>query len=257
MNKRLGVLVLALAVMLSVAVQAETSEVAKTVATEYIKAFQNSEWPKAKALSSDAALSWVEYVEARAAETDGLKSVVLVETETVGESIRVKVYYRNRDDQLRTRYLRLRAQSGSFTVVDDRMLGREWVSLSYKRGLFPAPAVIDGIRITVLGMLEVPPEVKLDILVENIGSKVERLVIPSLESFYIVEADAAVRKKYFVNPPDRVLETPVKPGDRLRTYAIFPFWQVDPVFQGRQWKSLSWTLFVPFGPVEQFAIDYL
>jgi hypothetical protein len=43
----------------------------------------------------------------------------------------------------------------------------------------------------------------------------------------------------------------------MRTYAIMPFWSVDPKFSGRTIKSLSWTLFIPFGPIDQYAFDYI
>ena len=43
----------------------------------------------------------------------------------------------------------------------------------------------------------------------------------------------------------------------MRCYAIFPVWASDPIFQGKQWKSIEWTLFIPFGPVDQFSLDYM
>jgi hypothetical protein len=54
-----------------------------------------------------------------------------------------------------------------------------------------------------------------------------------------------------------VPEKPLPKGVAMRTYAIMPFWSVDPKFSGRTIKSLSWTLFIPFGPIDQYAFDYI
>ncbi len=115
-------------------------------------------------------------------------------------------------------------------------------------------------RVRVVGMLEVPPEIKFDLIVENVSGPPDNcLIYPSLEAFYVVEADGAIRGKYFAQPPRLLyLKSHFRKGVAMRTYAIMPFWSVDPKFSGRTIKSLSWTLFIPpFGPIDQYAFDYI
>lgn len=230
---------------------------AEQVAGEYVMAFQKGDWKRLRETSADAALSWVEYVGARAGQTDGIQSVTRVESVVMGESIRAKVYFANKDGQTRLRYLKLREIAGTFKVVDDRMMGAEWVSLSYRKGLFSRPQEISGVRVSVIGLLEAPPEVKVDLLIENVSGPETSYIYPSLEAFYVVAADGSVRQKYFAATPAEVPEIPLARGASMRTYAIFPFWASDPIFQGKQWKSIEWTLFIPFGPVDQFSLDYM
>jgi hypothetical protein len=137
------------------------------------------------------------------------------------------------------------------------MMGGEWVSLSYRKGLFSRPQEISGVRVSVIGLLEAPPEVKVDLLIENVSGPEKCYIYPSLEAFYVVAADGSIRQKYFAATPAQVPETPLARGSSMRTFAIFPFWASDPTFQGKQWKSIEWTLFIPFGPVDQFSFDYM
>ncbi|MEA4883470.1 MAG: hypothetical protein VB144_07430 [Clostridia bacterium] len=236
---------------------AAAADAAEAVAAEFVSAFQKCDWKRAQSFCSDAALSWVEYVSARDGKTDGITSISKVESSVLGESIRAKVYYVNADGQLRVRYLKIRDIEGRPAVVDDRMMGREWVSLSYRKGLFATPQEIGGVRVTVLGLLEAPPEVKIDLLVENISGPADCMVLPSIEAFYVVDADGAVRQKYYASAPELLPEKPLAKGETMRTYAILPFWSADPAFSGRQWKKITWTLYVPFGPLDQFAFDYM
>ncbi|HOK70899.1 MAG TPA: hypothetical protein PLM91_01090 [Bacillota bacterium] len=236
---------------------ASSTATAEEVAREYLMAFQEGDWRRAEELADDAALSWVEYVGSREGKSDGIVSIAAVETANLGDSVRAKVYYTNSDGQLRVRYLKLRDIAGRFRVVDDKMLGGEWISLSYRKGLFPTAKEIGGVRVRVVGMLEVPPEIKFDLIVENVSGPDNCLIYPSLEAFYVVEADGAIRGKYFAQPPAVVPEKPLPKGVAMRTYAIMPFWSVDPKFSGRTIKSLSWTLFIPFGPIDQYAFDYI
>ncbi|MGI6130268.1 MAG: hypothetical protein ACOYES_00135 [Bacillota bacterium] len=230
---------------------------AEQVAGEFVTAFQRGDWKRLREISAEAALSWVEYVGARAGQTDGIQSITRVESAAMGESIRAKVYFINKDGQTRLRYLKLREIGGAFKVVDDRMMGAEWVSLSYRKGLFSRSQEISGVRVSVIGLLEAPPEVKIDLLIENVSGPETCYVYPSLEAFYVVAGDGSVRQKYFAATPALVPETPLARGASMRTYAIFPFWASDPTFQGKQWKSIEWTLFIPFGPVDQFSFDYM
>lgn len=257
MVKRFSVLAMVVCFIVTLPAMASPLDRAEARAVEYVTAFQKGEWARAEALASDAALSWVEYVGARDAKTDGILTTDRVESAAIGESVRAKVYYTNSEGQIRVRYLKLKQVSGDYFVVDDRMLGRDWVSLSYRKGLFPTPQEIDGVRITVVGLLEVQPEIKIDFVIENSPTGRERLVLPSLEAFYVVDADGQVKKKYFANPPQVVPEKPVGPGQKIRSYAIMPYWHVDPVFQGKAWKKVGWVLYIPFGPVDQFAFDYM
>lgn len=226
-------------------------------ASDFVSAFQKGEWERAQAMCSDAALSFVEYVAARGGKTDGLTEIVRVETAPIGESLRAKVYYRNGDGQTRVRYLKLREVAGEFTVIDDRMMGSDWISSSYKKGLFAAAQEIGGVRLAVLGFLEVPPEIKIDMIVQNVSASDKCYIYPSLEAFYVVTIDGSTRKRFFASPPENVPEAPISPGSSMRSFAIFPYWASDPALSGKQITSLDWTLFVPFGPIDQFAIDYM
>lgn len=230
---------------------------AEQVAGEFVTAFQKGDWKRLSQISAEAALSWVEYVAARAGQTDGIQSIMRVESAAMGESIRAKVYFTNKDGQTRLRYLKLRDIAGAFKVVDDRMMGSEWVSLSYRKGLFSRSQEISGVRVSVIGLLEAPPEVKIDLLIENVSGPEKCYIYPSLEAFYVVTADGSTRQKYFAATPADTPETPLARGSSMRTYAIFPFWASDPTFQGKQWKNIEWTLFIPFGPVDQFSLDYM
>ncbi len=109
--------------------------------------------------------------ESREGKTDGLASIMAIETANLGDSVRAKIYYENSDGQVRLRYLKLRDIAGRYRVVDDKMLGGgEWISLSYRKGLFAkAREIGGGVRVRVVGILEVPPEIKFDIIVENVS----------------------------------------------------------------------------------------
>lgn len=258
-NKRwavLAVLAVLVAVLHSPAGAVSTAT-AEEVAREYLTAFQQGDWRRAEGFADDAALSWVEYVGSREGKTDGLASITTIETVNLGDSVRAKIYYENSDGQVRLRYLKLRDIAGRYRVVDDKMLGGEWISLSYRKGLFAKAREIGGVRVRVVGILEVPPEIKFDIIVENVSGPGECFIYPSLEAFYVVEADDAVRGKYFAQPPAAVPEKPLPVGGAMRTYAIMPFWSVDSRFAGRAIKSLTWTLYVPYGPLDQYAFDYI
>lgn len=230
---------------------------AEQTAGEFVTAFQKCDWQRLREMSDDAALSWVEYVGARGGQTDGIQSVTKIESEPMGESVRAKVYFVNQDGQTRLRYLKLREIAGQFKVVDDRMLGMEWVSLSYRKGLFARPQEISGVRVSVVGLFEAGSEVKVDFLIENVSGPDQCYIFPSLESFYVVTGDGSARQKYFAATPAQVPEAPLARGSSMRTYAILPFWAADPVFAGKQWTSIEWTLFVPYGPVDQFSFDYM
>ena len=133
----LAVVILLAISPLGVATSSETGlSQAEQVAGEFVTAFQRGDWKRLREISAEAALSWVEYVGARAGQTDGIESIARVESATMGESIRAKVYFINKDGQMRLRYLKLREIGGAFKVIDDRMMGAEWVSLSYRKGLF-------------------------------------------------------------------------------------------------------------------------
>ncbi|MDD2201860.1 MAG: hypothetical protein PHP20_06655 [Firmicutes bacterium] len=258
-NKRWAVLALLVVLMATLfcPARAESTATAEEVAREYFAAFQEGEWLTAQGLADDAALSWVEYVGSREGKTDGLASIMKIETANLGDSVRAKIYYQSSDGQVRLRYLKLRDIAGRYRVVDDKMLGGEWISLSYRKGLFAKAKEIGGVRVRVVGILEVPPEIKFDIIVENLSGPEECLIYPSLEAFYVVEADGAVRGKYFAQPPAAVPEKPLRRGEAMRTYSIVPFWSVDSKFAGRAIKSLTWTLYVPYGPIDQYAFDYI
>ncbi len=230
---------------------------AEQAASEFVTAFQKCDWKRVREMCADAALSWVEYVGARGGQTDGIQSVARIESELMGESVRAKVYFVNQDGQIRLRYLKLREIAGEFKVVDDRMLGMEWVSLSYRKGLFAHPQEISGVRVSVIGLFEAGSEVKVDFLIENVDGPDQCYIYPSLESFYVVTGDGNTRQKYFAATPAEVLELPLARGSSMRAYAVFPFWAADPIFAGRQWQSIEWTLFVPYGPVDQFSFDYM
>ncbi|OPZ62322.1 MAG: hypothetical protein BWY85_02131 [Firmicutes bacterium ADurb.Bin506] len=208
-------------------------------------------------MADEAALSWVEYVAARQGSTDGIRSVDRVESAITGESVRAKVYYTNAEGHTRLRYVKLRSKDGKYVVVDNKMVGEDWISSSYKKGLFSGAVTIGSVRLTVLGFLEVPPEVKIDMLVENTSDTDTCYIYPSLEAFYMVTLDGTKWQRYFSKLPAYVPESPLPPGASMRTFAIFPYWTSDPALAGQQVKSLEWTLFVPYGPIDQFAIDYM
>lgn len=236
---------------------AEPLSLAEKAASEFVTAFQKEEWPRVMAMADEAALSWVEYVAARQGATDGIRSIDRVESAVTGESVRAKVYYTNAEGYTRLRYVKLRLKGDKYVVVDNKMIGEDWISSLYKKGLFASAGIIGDVRLTVLGFLEAPPEVKIDMLVENTSSTETCYVYPSLEAFYMVAIDGGKWQRYFAELPAYVPESPLPPGGSMRTFAIFPYWTSDPALAGKQIKSLEWTLFVPYGPIDQFAIDYM
>jgi len=117
--------------------RAESTATAEEVAREYFAAFQEGEWLTAQGLADDAALSWVEYVGSREGKTDGLASIMKIETANLGDSVRAKIYYQSSDGQVRLRYLKLRDIAGRYRVVDDKMLGGEWISYPIEKACLP------------------------------------------------------------------------------------------------------------------------
>ncbi len=238
--------------------QTQTMSMAEQAASQFVLAFEKAEWSKAAAMADEAALSWVEYVAARqGGATEGIRGVDRVESAVTGESIRAKVYYTNAEGHIRLRYVKLRLKEGRYVVVDDKATGHDWISSSYKKGLFAGVNTIGTVRLTVLGFLEVAPEVKVALLLENISDTDTCYIYPSLEAFYTVTIDGTKWHRYFSESPAQVPESPLPPRGTLRTFAIFPYWTSDPALAGQNVKSLEWTLFVPYGPIDQFAIDYM
>lgn len=248
--------VLLLAVMVGIPAGAANTS-AETTAVAYVTAFQNGRWEDAKLLASDAALSFVELVQVRKGTTDGFTKVEAVESEVIGDSVRVKVYYANKDGKIVPRYVKVKSVGvGKDAVVDDKLVGSDWVSSSYSKGLFKKPETIGGITLQVLGYLQMGDEIKFDLYFTN-GGKLDRYIMPMQEAFCVVEIGGTFKKRYYSLVPETVTDGLLKAGTSVRTFALMPFWQKDPATAGLKGEKLSWILYIPFGPIDQFAIEYL
>jgi hypothetical protein len=258
MKKRLLVLAVAVCLVAAAGLSALTADsAAETTAAAYVTAFQKGNWADAKLLSSDAALSFVELVESRKGTTDGFKAIEKVESEQLGDSVRVKVYYSNKDGKLIPRYVKVKNIGiGKNAVVDDKLVGSDWVSNSYSKGLFKTTETIEGVTLSVIGYLQVGDEIKFDLYITN-ASKLDRYIMPMQESFAVVELDGTFRKRYYALVPEIVTDGLLKAGTSIRTFAIMPYWQKDPAIAGLKGEKIIWIFYLPFGPINQFALEYL
>jgi len=258
MKKRLLLIAVAVCLVAATSLVAVTADsAAETTAAAYVTAFQKGNWADAKLLSSDAALSFVEFVEAKSGAADGFTAIVKVESEQLGDGVRVKVYYTNKEGRLVPRYVKVKNIGvGKNAVVDDKLVGSDWVSNNYSKGLFKKTETISGVTLSVLGYLQIGDEIKYDIFIAN-DSKLDRYIMPMQESYTVVEIDGVFKKRYFAIVPANVTDGLLKAGTGVRSFAIMPFWQKDPATAGLKGEKISWILFLPFGPLDQFAIEYL
>jgi len=129
-----------------------------------------------------------------------------VESEVIGDSVRVKVYYANKDGKIVPRYVKVKSVGvGKDAVVDDKLVGSDWVSSSYSKGLFKKPETIGGITLQVLGYLQMGDEIKFDLYLTN-GGKLDRYIMPMQEAFCVVEIDGTFKKRYYSLVPETVTE---------------------------------------------------
>lgn len=258
MIKKLSILAVLISLFsLAAAPGVGANTAAETAAVAYVTAFQKGNWAEAKMLASDVALSFVEFVEAKKGSSDGFKSIEKVESVQTGDSIRVKVYYVNASGRLVPRYVKVRSISvGKNAVVDDRLVGSDWISNSYTKAFFKKPETIDGVTVAIQGFLTIGDEIKYDLTVTN-ASKLDRYIMPMQESYCVVEIDGAFKKRYYSIVPEVVTDGVIKAGDTVRSFAIMPFWQKDPSIAGLKVEAVSWIFFLPFGPLEQFALEYM
>lgn len=258
MKKRLSVLAVAIAILsMAMASGARANVAAESTAAAYVTAFQKGNWEEAKMLASDVALSFVEFVQAKKGATDGFTGIEKIESVQTGDSIRVKVYYKNSSGRLVPRYVKVKSISvGKNAVVDDRLVGSDWVSNSYNKAFFKVPETIEGVTVTIQGFLQIGDEIKYDITIAN-SSRMDRYVMPMQESYCVVEIDGVFKKRYYSIVPEVVTDGIVKAGEIRRSFAIMPFWQRDPSIAGLKVEKVSWIFFLPFGPLEQFALEYM
>ena len=170
---------------------------AERFAERYVLAVESGDFQTAIQLSTGAAASWVEYVKAVGAfRQDPVRTVSCESAEFSGYWL-VKVVFQDKDGNFGVRYVRVsRSDESGFTVIDDGRRGRGWASDSYMSGIiFKEPFEIDGLRITVQALLELPSEIKFDILIENL-SDIDVAIYPQLEAYYTVET-MRVRKTYY------------------------------------------------------------
>lgn len=258
MRRRLLATAAALMLAALFALPASTANTAaENTAAAYVTAFQKGDWTSAKLLSSDAALSFVELVEVKKGSTDGFTAIVAVESEQLGDSVRVKVYYSNKDGKVVPRYVKVKNIGvGKDSVVDDKLVGSEWVSNNYSKGLFKRTETIGGVTLQILGYLQLGDEIKFDLYITNAG-KLDRYVLPMQESFYVVEIDGTFKKRYYALVPEKVADGLLKAGEGRRTFALLPYWQKDPATAGLKGEKISWVFYLPIGAIDQFAIEYM
>ncbi|NLB73181.1 MAG: hypothetical protein GX795_04045 [Firmicutes bacterium] len=248
--------VLLLALCFSYPSFAGTVNQVEELAKKYVLAVESGDYEQGMQLATGAAVSWVEYMKASGAYRDGPVEVISCESTEFSGYWLVKVVFRDKDGDFGVRYVRVaRSNESEFAVIDDGRRGRGWASDSFMPGIiFQEPVEIDGLRITVLSLLELPSEIKFDILIEN-ELDCEVAIYPQLEAYYTVETTRVRRMHYYPMPiRDSDIDGPIAARTSKRGFLIFPKFMAD--FAGDpNLEGLRWVLYIPYGVDRQFAIE--
>lgn len=261
MSKKLPVLfalsslALVLAMVPACPALADDAKDAQELAVRYVTAIESGEFAEAIKLATGAARSWVEYASATREKRSGIPTLVSCESATFADYHLVKVVFKDGDGNFGVRYVKAqKSGDGRWSIVDDGRRGRGWASDSFLPGvMFKEPCEIDGVRVTVLALLELPAEIKFDILIENTLDH-EVSIYPQLEAYYTVETAKIAKTYYYPVPVKSDIDGPVAAKSLKRGFLIFPKFikdfAADPTLEG-----LKWVLYIPYGVSKQFAIS--
>jgi hypothetical protein len=256
-SKRLLVCsVLLLALGFSCYALAETHTHIEELAKDYVLAVESGNYDKGIELAQGAAVSWVEYMKARGVSREGPVWAVSCESTEIAGYWLVKVVFKDEEGSYGVRYVRVaKPDESGFAVVDDGRRGRGWASDNFMPGIiFREPHEIDGLKVTVLSLLELPSEIKFDILIEN-GRDEEVAIYPQLEAYYTVET-ARIRRTYYYPIPveGNDIDGPIPAKSSRRGFLIFPKFISD-FADDPNLEGLRWALYIPYGVDKQFVIE--
>lgn len=235
---------------------AEAGKHVKELAEKYVLAIESGDFKEARQLASGAAVSWVEYMEAIGGYRDGSVKIVSCEGVEFSEYWLVKVVFQNDDGDYGVRYIRAsESEKSELVIIDDGRRGRGWVSDNFMPGIiFDEPCEINGLRITVTALLELPSEIKFDILIENHLDR-DVAIYPQLESYYTVETTRVRKAYYYPNPvKSSGIDGVIRAKELKKGFLIFPKFTGD-FAQDPNLEGLRWVLYIPYGVDKQFVIE--
>lgn len=248
-------LVLTLSTLPASPALADDAKDAEDLAVRYVTALESGRFTEAAGLAVGAARSWVEYASATGEKHPGGPTIISCESAPFADYQLVKVVFKDADGKFGVRYVKAReAADGTWSVVDDGRRGRAWASDSFLPGvMFKEPFEVDGVRVTVTALLELPAEVKFDILIENTLDR-EISIYPQLEAYYTVETAKIGKTYYYPIAVNSDVDGPVAAKSSKRGFLIFPKFvkdfAADPTLEG-----LKWVLYIPYGVSKQFVIS--
>ncbi len=248
-------LALAFAMVPACPALADDTQEAKDLAVQYVTALESGQSGEAMKIATGAARSWAEYVSAREGEAPRAVTLVSCKSASFADYHLVKVVFRRQDGEFGVRYVKVKKDGdGNWSVVDDGRRGRGWASDSFLPGvMFKDPYEIDGVRVTVLALLELPEEIKFDILIENTLDH-EISIYPELEAYYTVETAKIGKAYYYPIPVKSDSDGPVPAKSSRRGFLVFPKFvkdfAADPTLEG-----LKWVLYIPYGVSKQFVFS--
>lgn len=251
-----SILILLVTLCFSCPSSAESGKHVEELAEKYVLAVESGDFQQAMQLATGAAVSWVEYMKAVGTHRQGPVRVISCESAQFSGYWLVKVVFQDEDGDFGVRYVRAaKSDEVGFTVIDDGRRGRGWASDNFMPGIiFNEPCEIDGLRITVLDLLELPSEIKFDILIEN-HLDWEVAIYPQLEAYYTVET-TRIRKTYYypVSVKDSDIDGAIEAKTSKRGFLIFPKFIAD-FAQDPNLEGLRWVLYIPYGVDKQFVIE--
>ncbi len=235
---------------------ADAKKEAEDVAVRYVLALESGEFDRARELAAGAAASWAEYAEVAAEGPFGPAVLVSCESAEFSSYHLAKVVFKTHVGDYGVRYVKVaRASDGTWQVIDDGKRGRRWASDTFLPGvIFREPVEIDGLRVSVAALLELPGEVKFDIVIENTLDR-EVALYPQLEAYYTVETTSIRKAYYYPVPVKNDIDGQVPPKSTKRGFILFPSFVRDFTPQDPSLEGLKWVLYVPYGVDKQFALS--
>jgi hypothetical protein len=251
-----SILILLLAFGFSCPSLAGTGKQVEELAEKYVLAVESGDFEQAIECATGAAVSWVEYMKATGTKREDPVRVISCESTEFSGYWLAKVVFQDKDKDFGVRYVRIaRSDESGFTVIDDGRRGRGWASDSFMPGIiFDEPFEMDGLRMTVLSLLELPSEIKFDILIENHRDS-EVAIYPQLEAYYTVETTRIRKTHYYPIPvKDSDIDGPIQAKTSKRGFLIFPKFVAD-FSDDPNLEGLRWVLYIPYGVDKQFVIE--
>ncbi len=233
---------------------ADERAAAEEAATRYVIAIESGRFTEAVGLATGAAASWVEYLMATQEAPASPATAVSCESAEFSSYYLVKVVSRNEDGAFSARYVKVaRSADGVWRVADDGKRGRRWASDTYLPGvIFKEPQEMGGLRVSVAAILELPSEVKFDLVIENTLDR-EISIYPQAEAYYTVETTKLRKAYYYPVVVKNGIDGPVPPKSTKKGFILFPSFVRDFVAEDPTLEGLKWVLYIPFGVDRQFV----